>query len=649
MFKISNRRYLGCKQKLLAFIRECIFENCKKFDTFIDIFSGTGVVANDYNTSTVKIITNDFLQSNYIIHHAWFSDDDYDKNKIEQIVEEYNNLNLSEENDNYFSINFGERFFSKKVAKKIGYIRDDIEKKYNNNEINFRENNILLTILVYSCDRIANTCGHYAAYRDGKVKKDMVLRLKLLNINDNVNIGNEQYCEDSNELIKKIKGDIIYIDPPYNSRQYSKSYNLLENLITWKKPELEGKGKKMNVDHIKSKYCYQKQAENSFRDLISNCNCKYIVVSYNNMEKKGNSRSNSTISYKNIIKILRTRGRVNIYNKEHPIFNTGKTVINDNKEYIFICNCRPKELINIISPLNYTGAKKGDQLEDIKSNFPKNINKFVDLFTGGLNVGININANEIIVNDNCKELISIFKYFYNSKYDEIHDNIMKIIEDYNLSDTVKHNYEFYNCNSSSGLKSYNKDKYLKLRNDVNEKLISNNMTDNDYLKLFVLIVYGFNNQLRFNKKGGFNIPCGKRDYNMNIRDKLKLFIDRMNIQTLKFKSKDFRQYDITKLNENDFVYADPPYLITSASYNSNWTETEETDLLNFLDELDNKNIKFALSNVTIHNNKENTQLIEWSTKYNIIKLNKKYKNSNYNKNRTKSNQTKTQEVLITNY
>jgi len=190
---------------------------------------------------------------------------------------------------------------------------------------------------------------------------------------------------------------------------------------------------------------------------------------------------------------------------------------------------------------------------------------------------------------------------------------------------------------------------LKLRNDVNEKLISDNMIDNDYLKLFILIVYGFNNQLRFNKKGGFNIPCGKRDYNMKIRDKLKLFIDRMNIQTLEFKSKDFRQYDITKLNENDFVYADPPYLITSASYNNNWTETEETDLLNFLDELDNKNIKFALSNVTIHNNKENTQLIEWSTKYNIIKLNKKYKNSNYNKNRTRSNQTKTQEVLITNY
>ena len=367
------------------------------------------------------------------------------------------------------------------------------------------------------------------------------------------------------------------------------------------------------------------------------------------MEKKGNSRSNSTISYKNIIKILKTRGRVNIYNKEHPIFNTGKTLINDNKEYIFICNCRPKKLINIISPLNYTGAKKGNQLEDIKSNFPKNINKFVDLFTGGLNVGININANKIIANDNCKELIYIFIYFYNSKYDEIHNNIMKIIKDYNLSDTVKHSYEFYKCNSSSGLQSYNKDKYLKLRNDVNEKLISDNMIDNDYLKLFILIVYGFNNQLRFNKKGGFNIPCGKRDYNMKIRDKLKLFIDRMNIQTLEFKSKDFRQYDITKLNENDFVYADPPYLITSASYNNNWTETEETDLLNFLDELDNKNIKFALSNVTIHNNKENTQLIEWSTKYNIIKLNKKYKNSNYNKNRTRSNQTKTQEVLITNY
>lgn len=305
----------------------------------------------------------------------------------------------------------------------------------------------------------------------------------------------------------------------------------------------------------------------------------------------------------------------------------------------------------IQSPLNYTGGKF-KLLPQILPHFPDKIDTFVDLFCGGCNVGINIEANKVIYNDIDENLLYMYNTFKNLHKDIIFDWIYQIIEKYDLSLVSKNGYEYYNCDSSKGLGSYNKDRYNKLRADLNDKKFKGNVDYFYYVMLYVVIVYAFNNQIRFNSKGEFNLPVGKRDFNKKMEHKLSDFIDRLKEQNSMFTCMDFRDFDISSLNTGDFVYIDPPYLITCATYNEQggWREEDEKDLLNFLDKLHNNKIKFALSNVLRSKGKENRILIEWrnknADKYRTIHLDYSYSNSSY---QTKDKKSLSEEVLIVNY
>jgi DNA adenine methylase Dam len=300
----------------------------------------------------------------------------------------------------------------------------------------------------------------------------------------------------------------------------------------------------------------------------------------------------------------------------------------------------------IQSPLNYTGGKF-KLLPQIIPLFPNDINTFVDLFCGGGNVGININSNHVVFNDIDENLIYIFNTLKNLDLDVTFEMINNIIDKYNLSNTYKNGYQVYNCDSSKGLGSYNKDNFLKMRKDFNSL---KNKDYYYYILLYTLIVFSFNNQIRFNSKGEFNLPVGKRDFNMKMQSKLSNFIMRLKERDCNFTSIDFRNFDLDTLTENDFVYIDPPYLITCATYNENnaWNEDIEKELLNFIDDLNDRNIRFALSNVLRSKEKQNNILLEWlsTRKYNISQLKYNYSNSNY---QTKRKSSKTEEVLITNY
>ena len=298
----------------------------------------------------------------------------------------------------------------------------------------------------------------------------------------------------------------------------------------------------------------------------------------------------------------------------------------------------------IKSCLNYTGGKYRI-LKQLFPLFPQNITSFVDLFTGGANVALNIKAENIYCYDNNRSLIDLFNFIKDEDIDEIERGIERLIDIYELSDSSKNGYEFYGCDSSKGLGHYNKLKYLKLRDDFNQ---SNYNDFSKYLYFYTLIVFGFNNQIRFNKKGEFNIPVGKRDFNNHVRNNLRLFSKTIKDKDIEFECCDFRNVKLDKLNEDSFLYADPPYLITLASYNEQdgWTEKDEKDLLNLLDWLDSQNIKFALSNVLENKGKTNNILMDWTKKYNINYINFNYNNSNY---QIKNRKQKTVEVLITNY
>jgi len=337
-FQIHNRRYMGSKKKLLNFIEKSIQEQIGEYKSFLDIFSGTGVVGHHFNNDSSNIFTNDLLYSNYISNNAFLSEEEFDYNKIDNLICEFNSLKGKE---NYFSKNYGNKFFSMEVSKKIGSIREKIEKLYKNEKLNLKEKSILITSLMYASDKIANTCGHYDAYREKCDFKEGFI-LKHLDIFHNKNIGNKCFNSDANNLFENIENqlDIVYADPPYNSRQYSSSYHLLENLARWNKPETEGKTSKMiNRKKLNSNYCY-KNAINSFEKLVNTVNAKYFILSYSNMGIKGNERSNAKMEDKDIIRILEKKGDLIIKSENHSVFSTGKSNINNHKERLFICKLR---------------------------------------------------------------------------------------------------------------------------------------------------------------------------------------------------------------------------------------------------------------------------------------------------------------------
>jgi len=330
---INNRRYLGNKYKLLPFIKSVIDSECQEVNIVVDIFAGTGAVASAFQDK--QLVTNDIMYSNYISNFAWFSSRRFSRKKIASIIDKYNSMDIQE--DNYMTENFSDTYFSYADCSKIGFIREDIEKKYANKEINERERALLITSLLYAMDKIAKTCGHYDAYRKD-VEFDAHIELLIPEASMTNNKKNKCYNTDSNELASKITADLVYIDPPYNSRQYCDAYHLLENVARWEKTDVYGVARKMDRTALKSKYC-TKSATEAFEDLIKKLRCKYIVLSYNNMAKKGNDRSNAKISDNDIFRILSEKGVVKVFAENYKAFTTGKSDIEDNKERLFLCIC----------------------------------------------------------------------------------------------------------------------------------------------------------------------------------------------------------------------------------------------------------------------------------------------------------------------
>lgn len=329
MFDLESRRYIGNKAKLTPWIMDIINEHTGGFKTFFDVFAGTASVSKAAIPYAERIIMNDFLASNNIIYQAFFAEGEYDMDKLYSIVGHYNFINPDSVKDNYFSENFGDKFFDYKNSKLIGYIREDIEIR--KSDLTIKEYAILLASLIYSIDKISNTVGHFDAY----IKKEIdyhPLSIKLIKPLENR--GVEIYKEDSNILARSIAADVAYIDPPYNSRQYSRFYHIYENLVEWKKPELFGVAMKPKAQNM-SAYCTS-GAPAAFRNLIQTLNVKYIAVSYNNTYDSKSGSSKNKITIEQIKSTLEERGSTIVYDCSHRCFNTGKTEFADHKELLFI-------------------------------------------------------------------------------------------------------------------------------------------------------------------------------------------------------------------------------------------------------------------------------------------------------------------------
>ena len=333
--KINNRRYIGNKSKLLDFI----FENIENLgydnsNSFFDVFAGTGVVASYFADKGYRTIVNDSLYSNKIVYETFLGEGELNEPKLRKIINELNELEYDAISDNYFSDVYSNKYFSYNDAKKIGYIRDYIEEI--SSDLTHREYCYLITSLMYATDKIANTVGHYESFLNS-VPVDKNIKLHELEINYDITPA-QIFNEDANSVVKKVKSDIAYIDPPYNARQYVNFYHVLENLARWNKPtEFEGNSMKFKRTELKSGYCRRNTAKKLFKDLIDSLDTKLIVVSYNNTYNAKSSSSNNTILPEEILDILQSKGKVTVKEKDYKSFNAGKTDLNGHKAVLYIC------------------------------------------------------------------------------------------------------------------------------------------------------------------------------------------------------------------------------------------------------------------------------------------------------------------------
>ena len=326
--QLHNRRYIGNKHKLIEWIFSIINKECSG-NSFADVFAGTGVVSAVATKHFKKVLLNDFLHSNYIIYRAFFGKEAWDKNKINGIIKNYNNIYGGDLEDNYFSKNFGGKFFSNNSAKIIGFIRENIEE--NKNNLTEREYFMLIASLLYTADKIANTVGHFDAY----FKKDFVNDSFFMKPIDPINTQEISiFQEDTNVLAKKIKADVVYIDPPYNSRQYSRFYHVLETLTKWDKPKLYGVALKPDPENM-SDYC-RANAKEKFAELVRDIDARFLVVSYNNTYDSKSNSSKNKITLQEIEKILQAKGKTKVFEKNYRHFNAGNTNFNNHKEYLFV-------------------------------------------------------------------------------------------------------------------------------------------------------------------------------------------------------------------------------------------------------------------------------------------------------------------------
>ena len=298
----------------------------------------------------------------------------------------------------------------------------------------------------------------------------------------------------------------------------------------------------------------------------------------------------------------------------------------------------------IRSPLFYVGDKY-KLMPQLKELFPREINNYYDVFCGGGSASINTKAKKIFLNDYDKNVLSLHKHLQkNSKnMDEFINRLYNKIDFYNLSLSEKGRIEeieeLKKIHKKTYFAKYNKEGYLKLRDEfnVNKKNID---------LLYLLLIYGFNHMIRFNQKGEFNLPVGNVDWNKNVTKALINYSEWYNNNDIKVsKGIDFEQFiKNIKFEEDDFIYLDPPYLITFSDYNKLWNEDEENRLYKLLDELNEKGVKWGLSNMLNHKGKENKILLEWSIKYNVYNI-----NSNYISRFDNSIKEDSKEIYVTNY
>ena len=342
--------YIGSKYSLIDFLETSIDKTLKLHNetkipsemVFADLFAGTGVVSGSFKQKGYSIIANDIQYFSYVItKHMIENNGNLDKKRCDHLIEELNNLDGVEgfiyKNYSYGGTEgqeFRRMYFSDFNAKKCDAIRIAIEAWLKQDKINEHEYFFLLGSLINSIDKYANTASVYGAYLK-TLKKSALKEMELvaLPIMEGT-VECKVYNEDISELIKNVSGDILYLDPPYNARQYCTNYHLLETIARYDNPEIKGKTGLREYSAQKSVFCIKNKVAEAFENLIKNANFKYIFLSYNN---------EGLMSFETIEKIMKKYGKYKVYMQTHRRFKADNARDNKAESTVEYLHCLIKE------------------------------------------------------------------------------------------------------------------------------------------------------------------------------------------------------------------------------------------------------------------------------------------------------------------
>lgn len=591
-------RYLGNKESISDTIKQIICQkiNIDSTTVLFDAFCGTGSMSNTFK-NMCKIILNDNLNCSAIYAHGRLVAANCTFDTLGFNPFEFFN-NHSDVLEDYFYTNYSpggsdRMYLSEFNAGRVDYFRDTIESWYINQKLTENEYHYLLACLIESVSFVSNTAGVYGAYLK-KWDERALKPIQFLDLSD----GTESiqpvdvYTQKLEDIIETVDCDILYLDPPYTQNQYGTQYHLLETLVLNDKPDTISKvtGSR-STREMRSDWSKIYKVHILLDKIIALTKAKHIFISYNN---------DGDMSKDYIEAVLKRYGYENSYECITIPYKKYENWKSANKkehfEYLFYIKKKPIEEVVYESPLNYIGSK-AKLIPDIRLNL-KSTTSFIDVFGGGFNVGVNSSSENIYYNDInfiVKELIESFRTYDTYSYITY---VKKFIE--------KHQLE-----------KGNKDTYLSTRDYYNS------LPDNkkDIRMLFALILYSFQQQIRFNNNYGFNNTAGIRWFNDCILAKLISFSRVIKNKNVKFTSLDYINLpDVIDIDEDTFLYLDPPYKLTTGSYNDGkrgfkgWDDDLENELFVFIDKMTQKGIPCMLSYVLEHKGVVNTALEEWINK-----------------------------------
>lgn len=294
------------------------------------------------------------------------------------------------------------------------------------------------------------------------------------------------------------------------------------------------------------------------------------------------------------------------------------------------------------SPFFYVGDKY-KLVPQLKKLMPARVGEYIEPFVGGGSSFLNSNSEKYILNDIDCYVVRLHQELssYTNDIGTLMQKLFKIIDTYGLSCSFlgrTADVELKKTYPKTYYAKMNKEAYIALRNDFNKD-------KSDMLKLYILLIYGFNHMIRFNGNDKFNLPVGNVDFNKNVFNALINYICFMKRANVNFSNKDYKDFlSELKYTNESYIYLDPPYLISMSEYNKVWNPDKEQELCDFLDYLNNKGVKFGITNLITHKDRVNNTFWEWSTKYKVYNINSNY--ISFNDNTIKAN---SKEVFVTNY